>query len=219
VVEKGAGGERKPVKPMDVDSRRAFIGAMHAIGRTLSDEIAASVDAGGFRKLMDVGGGSGTYTIAFLKRNPRLRAVLFDLGEVVQMARERIESEGCADRVEIVSGDFYRDELPKGCDLALLSAIIHQNGPRQNFELYSKIFRALDPGGMLIIRDHIMDESRTKPPEGTLFAINMLVNTRSGGTYTFGEVERSLKEAGFADVRMVRSGEKMDCLVVASKPR
>ncbi len=219
VVEKGPNRERKPTKPMDKNSRGAFIGAMHVIGRMLSDEIAASLDVSGFRKLMDIGGGSGTYTIAFLKHNPRLQAVLFDLEDVVNMARERIESEGCLDRVQIVAGDFYRDELPGGCDLALLSAIIHQNGPKQNLELYAKIFSALDPGGMLIIRDHIMDESRTKPPEGALFAINMLVNTRNGDTYTFAEVEQDLKDVGFGNIKMLRSGEKMDCLVTAGKPR
>jgi SAM-dependent methyltransferase len=219
VVEKGPERVQRLPKPMDKDSRRAFIGAMHVIGRTLSEEIAVSLDLSGFKKLIDIGGGSGTYTIAFLKHNPRLRAVLFDLEDVVAMARERIKSEGYLDRAQIVAGDFYRDELPGGCDLALLSAIIHQNSAEQNLDLYSKIFRALDPGGMLIIRDHIMDESRTKPPEGALFAINMLVNTRSGDTYTFGEVAQSLGRAGFGNVRILLSGERMDCLVAATRPR
>lgn len=218
VVEKGPGSEQKPPKPMDPASRRAFIGAMHVIGRTLSEEIARSLDLSGFKKLMDIGGGSGTYTIAFLKNNPRMRALIFDLDDVVPMARERLEAEGFLDRTDLVGGDFYRDELPPGCDLALLSAIIHQNDPEQNLELFKKAYRALDPGGMLLIRDHIMDESRTKPPEGALFAINMLVNTRGGDTYTFSEVEKGLSEAGFVNIRMLRSGERMDCLVAGVKP-
>jgi hypothetical protein len=77
----------------------------------------------------------------------------------------------------------------------------------------------LEPGGTLLIRDHIMDEQRTYPPEGALFAINMLVNTQGGGTYTFREVAQDLKEAGFTDVRLLRSGERMDCVVAAVNPK
>jgi SAM-dependent methyltransferase len=219
IVEKGAGSKQKPPAPMDMADRRAFIGAMHVIGRTLSEDIAASLDLSGYLKLLDIGGGSGTYTIAFLKRNPQLKAILFDLKDVIPLARERISSDGLLTRVELIAGDFYHDALPGGCDLALLSAIIHQNSPEQNLELYRRAFRALDPGGMLLIRDHIMDESRTRPPEGALFAINMLVNTTGGDTYTFQEVEQGLKQAGFTSVRLLRSGERMDCVVGALKPQ
>lgn len=219
IVEKGPGSESELPKVMDEDSRRSFIGAMHVIGRTLSEDIAGSLDLSGFHKLLDIGGGSGTYTIAFLKKNPQLQATLFDMDNVTAMARERLESEGFIDRTVLVAGDFYKDELQKGCDLALLSAIIHQNSPEENLELYRKIFRVLEPGGMLIIRDHIMDDARTWPSEGALFAINMLVNTRGGDTYTLSEVQKTLEDAGFVDVRQVRSGERMDCLVTAIKPK
>ncbi|MHC1726884.1 MAG: methyltransferase [Syntrophobacteraceae bacterium] len=218
-VEKGPeSGQRLP-KPMDQESRKAFIGAMHVIGRSLSEEIALSLELSGYSKLLDIGGGSGTYTMAFLKHNPQLRAVLFDLQDVIQMARERLLFEGYQDRTELIAGDFYVDELPRGCDLALLSAIIHQNNPEQNLELYRRAFRALEPGGMLLIRDHIMDQARTSPPEGALFAINMLVNTRGGDTYSLGEVEEALKDAGFIHIKLLRSGERMDCMVGAVKPR
>jgi predicted O-methyltransferase YrrM len=219
VVKKGPGSEQKPPRPMDIDSRRAFIEAMHVIGRVLSEEIAGSLDLSGYRKLLDIGGGSGTYTIAFLRHNPQLKAILFDLKDVIPIASERFSSEGLQDRVELIAGDFYSDELPGGCDLALLSAIIHQNSRQQNSELYRKAYRSLEPGGVLMIRDHIMDEQRTRPPEGAMFAINMLVNTQGGDTYTFHEVEQGLKEAGFTDAGFLRSGERMDCIVTAVKPK
>jgi hypothetical protein len=109
------------------------------------------------------------------------------------------------------------DELPKGCDLALLSAIIHQNSPMQNLDLYRKIFQALEPGGMLMIRDHIMKENRTWPPAGAVFAINMLVGTEGGDTYTFEEVKTALETAGFVDIRQFQQGENMDCIITARK--
>jgi SAM-dependent methyltransferase len=147
-----------------------------------------------------------------------MTAVLYDLENVMDMARERLAEEGLLEKVRLAVGDFYRDELPGGCDLALLSAIIHQNSPQENLDLYRKVFRALEPGGTLLIRDHIMDESRTHPPGGAMFAINMLVNTRGGDTYTFKEVEEGLLMAGFTEVRQVRHGMDMDCLVEGRKP-
>jgi len=219
VVRNRPGSERKPPKQIAMDGRRAFIGAMHVSGRILSEEIAGSLDLRGYRKLLDIGGGSGTYTIAFLNHNPQLQAILFDLKEVIPMARERLSSEGLLDRVELIPGNFYSDDLPRGCDLALLSAIIHQNSRQQNLKLFVKAFRSVEPGGMLLIRDHIMDEQRIHPPAGALFAINMLVNTKGGDTYTFHEVAQDLKEAGFTDVRLLRSGERMDCVVGAVKPK
>ena len=100
IVQKNIGSGRKPSMPLDPSSRKAFIGAMHVVGRTLSEDIAAELDLSGYgyRKLLDIGGGSGTYTIAFLKRHPEMTAILFDLKEVIEMARERLSSEGFLDR-------------------------------------------------------------------------------------------------------------------------
>ncbi|MCJ7809749.1 MAG: methyltransferase domain-containing protein, partial [Desulfobulbaceae bacterium] len=197
--------------------RKAFIGAMHVAATGLSEKIADAYDVSRFKRLLDVGGGSGAYTISFLKKYPHLRAVIFDLEGVILIAEEKIREQGLADRVNIVAGNFYKDQLPGGCDLALLSAIIHQNSPEQNVALFRKIHRVLNPGGVLLIRDHIMDAARTDPPAGALFALNMLVNTSAGDTYTFSEVKENLETAGFMEVKLIRSGKKMDCLVEAKK--
>lgn len=218
IVRKGPGA--KPESGLKFSERdwRVFVDAMHVAARALSREIAQSYDASRFKRLLDVGAASGTYTIAFLRKNPSLKAIIFDLESVIPIAKERIRDEQLSDRVEFVAGDFYKDELPTGSDLVLLSAIIHQNGPEENLDLYNKVFRALDKGGVILIRDHIMNEDRTKPPAGAFFAINMLVNTQSGDTYIFREVKDGLEKAGFQNVRLLRTGEKMDCLVEARKP-
>jgi SAM-dependent methyltransferase len=217
-VRTGANPKRKPVTERGKESFKAFIDAMHVVGRSLSREIADSYNLDSFRRLLDIGGATGTYTISFLEKNPEMSAVLFDLPDVIPWAEERLEAEGLMGRVELVAGDFYKDELPVGCDLALLSAIIHQNSPEQNIDLYRKIHRAILPGGKILIRDHVMDPARTYPVQGTLFAINMLVNTEGGDTYTFAEIKDTLEAAGFEGVQMVRTGETMDCLVEARKP-
>jgi SAM-dependent methyltransferase len=217
-VRAGVNRRLKPGTSFSDEEMKAFIGAMHSGGLRLSQSIADAYDTGRFNRLLDIGGASGTYTMAFLRNNPRLRAVIFDLKDVVPLSRERIRGAGFSERVDFAIGDFYKDELPGGCDLALLSAIIHQNSASENLALYRKVYRALEPGGVLLIRDHIMDESRTEPPEGALFAINMLVNTRGGDTYTFREASDALKKAGFGNIVLLRTGRKMDCLIEARKP-
>ncbi len=219
VIRKGTNPYlRSVVDSESEEDRSAFIGAMHVAAKRISNKIAGEYDLSSFKNLLDIGGGSGAYTIAFLNKNPQLNAVIFDLKGVISISKEIIAENNFQDRVNFISGDFYVDDLPPGCDIALLSAIIHQNSPQQNIELYRKIYHALDPGGTLIIRDHIMDESRTNPPAGALFALNMLVNTQAGDTYTFKEVKDSLKTAGFKEVKLVISGKEMDCLVEAKKP-
>ncbi|MCF8029906.1 MAG: methyltransferase domain-containing protein [Desulfohalobiaceae bacterium] len=220
-VIQGVNTERESVTEMDRDKQRDFVEAMHVVGRDLAQQIAEFYGETSCSSLLDIGGGSGVYSLAFLRRNPSMQAVIFDLPQVIPVTEECISQEPESDRITLFPGDFYQDELPTGCDMALLSAIIHQNGPQQNLELYRKVYRALEPGGILLIRDHIMDETRTRPQSGAIFALNMLVNTESGDTYTFEEVRNELEQAGFEQVRAMRVGgeslEEMDCLVEARK--
>ncbi len=202
----------------DVNELRAFIGAMDVIAKPLAPRIVADVHSGPSRALLDVGGASGTYTIAFLQAAPRMKATLFDRPEVIEIARGRLEKAGILDRVTLVPGDFYRDQLPAGHDLAFVSAIIHQNSPEQNVNLFRNVFGSLERGGRVVIRDHIMEPDRTRPKEGALFAVNMLVSATGGRTYTYDEIKSWLEQAGFVRVCLIRRGEQMDALVEAFKP-
>jgi hypothetical protein len=147
-----------------------------------------------------------------------MKATLFDLPDVIKMARERLTDEGLLDRVSLVPGSFYDDELPQGHDLALISAIIHSNSLEENLDLYRKAFRSLNPGGRILIRDHVMSPDRVHPRDGAVFAINMLVGTSGGGCYTYEEIETGLKLAGFVNIRLIRQGERMDAVVEGYKP-
>jgi SAM-dependent methyltransferase len=216
VVREGRPAKRT-VRTMNDTSRRAFIGAMDVAGLKLSRQIADSFDATHFKRLLDIGGASGTYTIAFLRRYPSMTAVLFDLPPIVDIARQRIQAEGLADRVLLAPGDYNEDPLPSGCDVALLSAVIHQNSPVQNRDLFRKIQGALEPDGALLIRDFVMDPSRTAPKGGTLFALNMLVNTDAGDTYTIDEIGDSLRDVGFIDIQLLRGSNQQSDLVTARK--
>jgi len=199
------------------DNRKAFIGAMHVAASKAAPEIVAAINPGGARRLLDVGGGSGTYTLAMLSAVPEMRATLFDLPPVIEMARDRVQAADMLDRVELVAGDFYKDELPPGHDLALLSAIIHQSSYEQNAVLYGKIYRALGSGGRIVVRDHVMSADRTQPLEGALFAVNMLAGTEGGRTYTFDEIKEGLTAVGFTRINLTQS-KGMFSVVEGFKP-
>jgi SAM-dependent methyltransferase len=204
---------------MNESHMRAFIGAMDAAGRQHAVHLADTLDLKGYRRLLDIGGASGTYTVTFLRKNPTMTAVLFDMPRVIPIARERMEAEGLMDRVSLAPGDYNTDALPNGCDVALLSAVIHQNSSSENHSLFKKIYDVLQPGGILLIRDFIMDSSRTVPAGGALFALNMLVNTAGGDTYTFDEIQETLVQVGFVDVGLTRGKDQQQSdLVTASKP-
>jgi len=215
IVQEGGPASRSAT---DSDERmKAFIGAMHVRALRDAPELVRSVDPGTARNLIDVGGGSGSYTIGFLKAVHGMKATIFDLPEVIPLAQERISEEGLEERVTLAAGDYNKDDLPSGHDLALLSAIIHQNSHEQNVTLYCKIFSALVPGGRIVVRDYAMNSDRTKPASGAMFAINMLVNTLGGNSYTFEEIKSGLEEAGFERVKLLQDSE-MSSLVEGYKP-
>jgi len=199
----------------DAEELEAFIWAMHVVGVHAARAIADAAKACHELRLLDIGGATGTYAEAFLSKYKHMRATVFDRPEVIALAEKRLEQTGLLPRISLVAGDFYKDDLPGGNDLALLSAIIHQNSPEQNVDLYRKVYAALVPGGRLLIRDHVMDPTRTEPESGAIFAVNMLVATTGGNCYTFEEIRDGLLAAGFEDVCQIQSGERMNALVEA----
>jgi SAM-dependent methyltransferase len=197
--------------------RAAFIAGMHSISEPIADGLVARLGALGFRHLLDVGGASGTWTLAFLRAVPGARATIFDLPDAIGQARQRIGTTALAGRVTFAAGDFYRDELPVGADFAWLSAIIHQHSREDSRELFAKVFRVLEPGGQIGIRDIVMEPCRTRPLVGAMFAVNMLVATERGGTYTFEEIAEDLQAAGFVNPELRVKAEDMTSVVLASK--
>lgn len=218
VVQSGQPAERVPSVRGEQGDRESFIGAMHNVSAPLADEVIAALAPIQFKHLLDLGGASGTWTAAFLRACPSGRATIFDLPEVIPLARRRLGGKPFADRLDFAPGDFETDALPGGADLVWVSAVVHQNSREQNRALFKKVFQALVPGGRIAIRDVLMEPDRTAPAAGALFAVNMLVATPGGGTFTFDELRADLESAGFLDAKVARSDEAMSSLVVARKP-
>ena len=218
IVKTGQPANRTPSVRGTAGDAAAFIGAMHNVSAPVADQVIHAIKPLRFHHLLDIGGASGTWTIAFLRACPSAKATLFDLPHVIPMARRRLAAAGLDRRVKLVAGDFMADALPGGADLAWVSAILHQNSRAQNRRLFANVFQALVPGGRIAIRDILMDATRTRPVAGALFAVNMLVATEGGGTFTFEELRKDLKTAGFVEAAAVRRDEGMNSVVVARKP-
>jgi len=217
VVKTGQPADRTPSIRSQAGDCESFIGAMDNFSAAVAPQVIEKLMPLRFQRMLDIGGASGTWTAAFLRAVPEATAVLFDLPDVIPLARSRLTRAGLIDRITLVPGDFYTDTLPGGADLAWLSAIVHQNSREQNRALYAKIHSALAAGGALAIRDIVMDASRTRPPAGALFAVNMLVGSEGGGTFTLDQFKEDLGSAGFTGIHLVHRDEGMNSLVTAKK--
>ncbi|MDY7108973.1 MAG: methyltransferase [Planctomycetota bacterium] len=216
-VRSGTSVEREPGIRGEQADRESFIEAMDNVNVAIADQVVADLQPISFNHLLDVGGASGTWAFAWLRARPQATATIFDLPHAIELAEVKAAKEGLADRITLVAGDFYVDPLPEGGDLAWVSAIVHQNSREQNRRLFASVHQALEDGGRILIRDMVMDESRTSPPAGALFAINMLVNTEAGGTFTFAELASDLEASGFGGPALVRDEPSMNAVISAEK--
>ncbi len=195
----------------------AFVAAMHVNSGLIADKLVGQLKKYQFKYLLDVGGASGSWTLAFLRSQPNSHATLFDLPHAIKQAKERFEREGISNRVSLVPGDFLEQDFPKGFDFAWVSAIIHMLSRTEIRMLFKKIFNALVPGGHIAIRDIVMEDNRTEPVQGALFAVNMLVGTDQGGTFTLREIKEDLEAVGFKHVVLDIKASDMNSVVVAEK--
>jgi ubiquinone/menaquinone biosynthesis C-methylase UbiE len=191
---------------------------MHSVSGPLADDVVARLNPPGFNHLLDVGGASGTWTLAFLRAMPGAQATIFDLPDAIQQAQARFAGTEFADGITFAAGDFYHNELPAGADFAWVSAIVHQHSRQHNRDLYAKVYRALSSGGWIGVRDFVMAPARTQPADGALFAVNMLANTDSGGTFTFDEFAEDLRAAGFIEPEWRVRSQDMSSVVMAQRP-
>lgn len=203
-VRAGTSVSRREVPERGDDWTEAFIAAMHRNARARAPYVVKAVGVQGARRMLDVGGGSGAYSIAFARADEKLQVELLDLPEVLPIAQRHIEEAGLGARIKTRAGDLRTDVLEKGFDVILVSAICHMLGPEDNRDLLKRCHTALTAEGRVVISDFILDADKTAPKQAALFALNMLVGTREGGSYSEDEYVEWLREAGFRKVCRVR---------------
>ncbi len=194
-----------------------FIAAMHRNATERSKAVVGAIGVEGVRRMLDVGGGSGAYSIAFARASAALEAVVFDLPTVVPIAEGHIRAAGLGDRVRARTGDLRTDDLGGGFDLVFVSAICHMLDEDENAGLIARCFSALAPGGRIVIQEFILEADKTAPKSAALFSLNMLVGTKGGASYSEAEYGAWLSRAGFRDVRRVRVPGPTG-LIVAIRP-
>jgi (2Fe-2S) ferredoxin/predicted O-methyltransferase YrrM len=202
-VRRGTAVAYREMGERGADWTEPFIAAMHKNAALRAPLVARSIGLEGVRRVLDVGGGSGAYAIAFAQAQPALEADILDLPTVVPLANRYIQEAGVAGRVRTRTGDLHEDGYGEGYDLVLFSAICHMNSPEENRAMLARAFAALAPAGRVVIHDFILNPDKAGPKTGALFALNMLVGTRAGSSYSGGEYEAWLRESGFEDIRRV----------------
>ena len=193
-----------------------FTHAMHSLAIAHAETLAKKLDLRGAKRLIDIGGGPATFAIHFLKFNPELKATVFDLPATIETAREYAVRFGVSDRIEFQAGDFEADPIPGGFDVAFLSHIVHGLSEEKNEALFRKIHGSLNSGGRLIVQDFFLNDDKISPQFAAIFALNMLLHTDGGRTYTFQEVRHGLEKAGFSEcsrlaLRLPRSMSVLSC--------
>ncbi|MFT5699966.1 MAG: SAM-dependent methyltransferase [Desulforhopalus sp.] len=181
--------------------RESFLLGMFNLAKGLAPQIAANIDLNGRKRLLDLGGGPGTYAIHFCQANPELKAIIFDRPTTEPIAQKVVASYGLSDRISFEGGDFNTTtSAEEAFDVAWLSHILHSNSLEECTQVIQKTVDALMPGGLLLIHDFILNETKDGPEFPALFALNMLVGTDKGRSYSDKEIITMMEQAGLTDI-------------------
>ena len=196
-------------------ARADFLAGMHGIGLLSSPAVVRAFNLNSFETLVDLGGGTGHLAIAACERYGRMRAVVFDLPEVLPYARRHIEASRARDRIECRAGDFLRDELPRA-SLYALGRILHDWPDARCAGLLRRVHAALEPGGAVLIAEKLLDDDRCGPARACMQSLNMLVCTE-GRERTEAEFRQLLAAAGFDQMEARRTGTPLDAVFARRK--
>jgi ubiquinone/menaquinone biosynthesis C-methylase UbiE len=168
-------------------------------------------------RVLDLATGSGVWGIAQAQLSPKVHVTAVDWPGVLTVTRRFTEKFNVASQFDYVAGDLASADFGSGYHLATLGHILHSEGESRSRRLLKKTFAALAPGGQISIAEFVANEDRTGPPNAMIFAVNMLVNTSDGDTFTFSQMKVWLTESGFTNVRQLEAPGPSP-LILATKP-
>ena len=180
-----------------------FINAMDSLVKARGDveALVNAVEWDHVQTLLDIGSGPATYPIALCEKFPDLRATIFDLPATLKLTERYVGVAGMGGRIQLIAGDYRSDRIAGTYDVIFLSNIIHGEDFNKNQALIAKLARNLNPAGRIIIKDHILDDSRANPPVGAIFSLLMLLTTDHGRCYSFNEIKAWMTNAGLEQIR------------------
>jgi 2-polyprenyl-3-methyl-5-hydroxy-6-metoxy-1,4-benzoquinol methylase len=168
-------------------------------------------------RVLDLAAGSGVWGIALAQLSPQVHVSAVDWPEVLETTRRVAQRNGMADRLQTIPGDLLQVDFGSGYDVAVLGHILHSEGETRGRLLLRKTFDALARGGTIAIAEFVPNDDRTGPPNPLVFAVNMLINTEEGNTFTFAEMSQWLREIGFVNSRQLEAPAPSP-LILATKP-
>jgi precorrin-6B methylase 2 len=168
-------------------------------------------------RVIDLAAGSGIWGIALTQKSPQLSVTAVDWPGMIPTTKRITEKFGVRDRFDFIEGDLSEANFGSGYDIATLGHILHSEGEKRSRQLLKKVFRALKSGGTIAIAEWLVNDNRTKPLPSLMFAVQMLVNTEKGGTFSFNEIKHWLEDAGFKKVRKLEAPGPSP-LILATKP-
>ena len=183
--------------------RESFLMGMFNLAMGLAPQIVPALDMSDRNHLLDLGGGPGTYAIHFCLANEHLRATVYDLPTTRPFAERTIQKFKLADRISFMDGNYLEDPVEGRYDVAWLSQILHGEGPQDCRMIIQKAVDALEPGGMIIIHEFILNNSMDGPLFPALFSLNMLLGTESGQSYSEKQLGDMLAAAGVRDIKRI----------------
>ena len=190
---------------------------MHSHSLAAAVAMARAPVLRGVRRLLDVGGGSGCYSIALAQADARIHCVILELSAVCNAAKDYIAAGGVTDRVTTVAANMFRDAWPEGYDGLLFSNIFHDWDYSTCRTLAARAFQALEPGGRIFLHEALLDDTRDGPLTTAAFSIQILIGTR-GQQFTLADLAGILQGAGFVDVQHA-STHAYFSVVSATRPR
>lgn len=184
---------------LTAEQQKIFSEGVEALTAGPAHALASGYDFGRHRRLLDVAGGTGSFTVAILSANPALEGTLFELPEVAEIAKRSLAASPVADRVSVTAGTVMESDLPAGHDIVLLANIIHYFLPEQNVKLIERVRAAVEPGARLLLVDWWTDPTHTQPMPAALMAGEFLVNV-GGDVYSEDEMRAWLAEADWRPI-------------------
>ena len=187
----------------DEEWRESFLMGMFNMAMAVAPRLVPLIDLSSRRYLLDLGGGPGTYAIHFCMKNPQLKASVFDLPTTRPFAEKTIKKFNLSDRIDFIDGNYLEDRISGRFDVAWLSHILHGEGPEDCLKILKKTVAVLEPGGLILIHDFLLNNSMDGPLFPALFSLNMLLGTSSGQAYSEGQIVDMLSSAGAKDIRRI----------------
>jgi ubiquinone/menaquinone biosynthesis C-methylase UbiE len=181
----------------DPERTRTFVLAMHGRALAIGQAVIPQLDLNGRRRLLDVGGGPGTYSMLIARAFPEVKCTVLDLPEIVQIANELIAQSGMQGCIQTLAGDYHKAKFPGENDVIIFFGVLHQEDPANIRDLLRRAHAALVPGGTLYVLDMMTDSTHTLPNFSALFALNIALTTPHGWVFSEDELKAWLAEAGF----------------------